>query len=52
MARIALGLLTLALFFGAAGCTWTETYNEFPPTVGRSHPAHDHPLPLRDGLDP
>jgi hypothetical protein len=33
MARIALGLLSLALVLGASGCTWTETYRDYPPPV-------------------
>ena len=33
MARIALGLLSLALLLGVSGCTWTETYRDYPPSV-------------------
>jgi hypothetical protein len=44
MARIALGLLSLALLLGASGCTWTETYRDYPPAVGTSddHQNHHH----------
>jgi hypothetical protein len=49
MARIALGVLALALLLGNSGCTWTETYDEYPPDVARVHPAHHaghvHPAP-------
>jgi hypothetical protein len=31
MARIALGLLSLALLLGLSGCTWTETHRDYPP---------------------
>jgi hypothetical protein len=33
MARIALGILSLALLLGASGCTWTETYRDYPPSL-------------------
>jgi hypothetical protein len=33
MARIALGLLSLALLLGVSGCTWTETYRDYPPRL-------------------
>ena len=43
--RIALGVFSLLLLLGASGCTWTETYNEFPPDVRHANHAHDasHP---------
>ncbi|MGA2700622.1 MAG: hypothetical protein ABSH35_05940 [Isosphaeraceae bacterium] len=45
MARIALGLLSLALLLGVSGCTWTETYRNYPPGVRTSddHQNHHHP---------
>ncbi len=33
MARIAFGLLALALVLGASGCTWTQTYRDYPPRL-------------------
>lgn len=33
MARIAVLCLSSLLMLGAAGCTWTETYNEYPPSA-------------------
>ncbi|MFO0889201.1 MAG: hypothetical protein U0790_08680 [Isosphaeraceae bacterium] len=52
MARIALGVLSLALLLGATGCTWTETYNQFPPHAGHDHSAHEaghsHPHPVSE----
>ncbi|MBV8487376.1 MAG: hypothetical protein JO161_03785 [Planctomycetaceae bacterium] len=49
MARIVLGLLCLALFLDASGCTWTETCRDYPPGVGvRDDPIHVHrdPRPI------
>jgi hypothetical protein len=47
MARIALGLLSLALLLGVSGCTWTETYRDYPPRLktpdGRPYPLHHAP---------
>jgi hypothetical protein len=45
MARIALGLLSLALLLGISGCTWTETYRDYPPGVRTpdDHQNHHHP---------
>ncbi len=45
MARIALGLLSLALLLGVSGCTWTETYRDYPPGVRTpdDHQNHHHP---------
>jgi hypothetical protein len=51
MARIALGLLTLALFLGASGCTWTQTYNDYPPDVARKTQGHDHLLHVHHEMD-
>jgi hypothetical protein len=52
MARIALGLLCLAVLLGGTGCTWTQTYNDFPPGVatdhGHHHHDHDHDMPVAD----
>ncbi len=52
MTRIALGLLSLALMLGASGCTWTQTYNDFPPGVaadhGGHHSDHIHDAPIVD----
>jgi hypothetical protein len=45
MARIALGLLALALLLGATGCTWTETYRDYPPRLSGTAPHADHPHP-------
>jgi hypothetical protein len=42
MTRIVLGLLTLALIFSTPGCTWTQTYNDFPPGVAADHGHHHH----------
>jgi hypothetical protein len=44
MARIALGLLTVALWLGASGCTWTQTYQQYPPglSADQAHHHHDH----------
>jgi hypothetical protein len=44
MARIALGLLSVALLLGASGCTWTKTYQEYPPglSADQGHHLHDH----------
>jgi hypothetical protein len=44
MARIALGLLSVALLLGASGCTWTKTYQEYPPglSADQGHHHHDH----------
>ena len=48
MARIALGLLSVALLLGASGCTWTRTYQDYPPGLaeaaaqGHQHHDHDH----------
>ena len=41
MARIALGLICLALLLGAPGCAWTETYRDFPP--GAANEQYNHP---------
>jgi hypothetical protein len=43
MARIALGLIGLALLLGAPGCAWTETYRDFPPGVSAGHRDLHHP---------
>ncbi len=45
MARIALGLLSLALLLGVSGCTWTETYRDYPPGVSTpdDHQNHHNP---------
>jgi hypothetical protein len=45
MARIALGLLSLALLLGVSGCTWTQTYHDYPPSVRTldDHQNRDHP---------
>jgi len=45
MARIALGLLSLALLLSASGCTWTETYHDYPASVRTpdDHQNHHHP---------
>ena len=50
MARIALGLLSLALLLGGSGCTWTQTYRDYPPGVGTSddHHHHEHPEPVAE----
>ena len=45
MARIALGLLSLALLLGVSGCTWTQTYRDYPPGLGTSDDHHHHELP-------
>jgi hypothetical protein len=45
MARIALGLLSLALLLGASGCTWTQTYSDYPPGLGASDEHHHHHEP-------
>lgn len=42
MARIALGLLTLALLLGTTGCAWTETHRDYPPDVARGEGGHHH----------
>jgi hypothetical protein len=42
MARIALGLIGLALLLGASGCTWTQTYRDFPPGVSADPHEHRH----------
>jgi hypothetical protein len=33
MARNAILCLSCLLLLGAAGCTWTETYNDYPPSA-------------------
>ncbi len=38
MARIALGLLSVALLLGTSGCTWTQTRRDYPPDVRTYHP--------------
>jgi len=45
MARIALGLLSMALLLGVSGCTWTQTYHDYPPEVKtpNDHQDHHHP---------
>ncbi len=45
MARIALGFFCLTLFLGISGCTWTETYRDYPPrvTAPEGYPDHPHP---------
>jgi hypothetical protein len=45
MARIALSFLSLVLLLAGSGCTWTETYHDYPPGVGMSddHQHHEHP---------
>ena len=45
MARIALGLLFLALLVGVSGCTWTQTYRDYPPELRSpdDHQNHNHP---------
>ena len=50
MARIAIGFLSLALLLGGSGCTWTETYRDYPPGVGMSadHQLHQHPGPAAE----
>jgi len=56
MARTAFGLLSLALLLGVSGCTWTETYRDYPPGVRTpdDHQNHYHPdddrLVVHDGL--
>ena len=45
MARIALGLICLALLLGAPGCAWTETYRDFPPGARGSN-SHNHHAPI------
>jgi hypothetical protein len=44
MARIALGVLSVVLILTAPGCTWTRTYQDFPPGVSsdQAHPHHHH----------
>ena len=42
MARIALGLLSLALLVGFSGCTWTETRRDYPPEVRTPDNHQDH----------
>ncbi|APW64148.1 hypothetical protein [Paludisphaera borealis] len=33
MARNAILWLSCLFLLGATGCTWTETYNEYPPSA-------------------
>ena len=45
MARIAISVLSLAFLLGVSGCTWTETYRDYPPSVTApdDHDDHYHP---------
>ena len=44
MARNAVLWLFCLFLLGAAGCTWTDTYQEYPPSVqaGGHHHGHSH----------
>lgn len=42
-ALLALSCLAIALATGLAGCTWTETRDDFPPSLREtSGHGHDH----------
>ena len=43
MARVVLGVLALCVLVSQPGCTWTETYRDYPPNVERTSPV-DHPV--------
>jgi hypothetical protein len=36
MTRVRIGLLLVLLVLSISGCTWTETYRDYPPGVGTS----------------
>jgi hypothetical protein len=47
MARNAILWLSCLMLLGAAGCTWTQTYNDYPPSAyadedHQHHHHHDH----------
>ncbi len=46
MARIAFGLLCLSFLLVLSGCTWTETYRDYPPSVKTpdGHLDRQHPV--------
>ena len=39
MVRVAAGVLVLCILVSQSGCTWTETYRDYPPDVERMSPA-------------
>jgi hypothetical protein len=45
MARIAFGLLCLSFLLVLSGCTWTETYHDYPPSVRTPDDHHNTPHP-------
>jgi hypothetical protein len=42
MKRAALGLVCLVMLLNLPGCTWTETYRDYPPGLGASDDHHHH----------
>ena len=38
MARMLIGVLALIVLVSQSGCTWTETYRDYPPDVEMSRP--------------
>jgi len=50
MARNAILWLACLLLLGATGCTWTDTYQEYPPSLhaddGHQHHHHQPDRPV------
>jgi hypothetical protein len=42
MKRAALGLICLVSLLSLPGCTWTETYRDYPPGVEAMDADHQH----------
>jgi hypothetical protein len=47
MARIAALFFPLALLIGVSGCTWTETWRDYPPSANNPDGQH-HTHPVQD----
>ena len=41
MRRVMLGLFAMIMLAGPSGCTWTETYRDYPPGVETRDHQHD-----------
>lgn len=49
MTRVTIGLLLLLLVLSISGCTWTETYRDYPPSIGTSEGYQHHEYRQADG---
>ena len=49
MTRVTIGLLLLLLVLSISGCTWTETYRDYPPSIGASEGYQHHEYHQADG---